>query len=288
MKLTLKNINKSFGSKEVLKDISFTFTPGVYGLLGANGTGKTTLMKLICGLITADKGTILLDGEKTPQDYAQVLGLLPQDFNYYPNFSGKDFLLYMATLKGMNRTQAKEEAERLLRIIHLDDVQNKKIVAYSGGMKRRLGIAQALLNNPQILILDEPTVGLDPKERIKFRTIISQLSTDRIIVLSTHIVSDVEAIAKEILILKNGQFIKHGSREQLLQDITGQIWEIYSNTGGVHMVHHSDDIINEKVDGKLRTLRVISPTPPTPESKMVLDPNLEDLYLYYFLEEESQ
>lgn len=286
MQLTIHHLQKSFGSKEVLKDISFTFTPGVYGLLGANGTGKTTLMKLICGLITPDKGSILLDGEKTPQDYAQDLGLLPQDFNYYPNFSGKDFLLYMASLKGMNRTQAKDDAERLLRVVHLDDVQHKKIASYSGGMKRRLGIAQALLNNPQILILDEPTVGLDPKERIKFRNIISQLSTEKIVILSTHIVSDVEAIAKEILILKDGQFIRQGSREQLLQEITGQIWEIYSNTGGVHMVHHSDDIINEKVDGKLRTLRVISPTPPTPESKMV-EPNLEDLYLYYFREEDA-
>lgn len=286
MKLTLKNVNKSFGSKKVLKGISFSFTPGVYGLLGANGTGKTTLMKLICGLITADQGTILLNNQETPQHYTKELGFLPQDFNYYPNFSGKDFLLYMATLKGMNRSQAKQETETLLKLVHLEEVKKKKIAAYSGGMKRRLGIAQALLNNPQILILDEPTVGLDPKERIKFRNIISQLSTEKIVILSTHIVSDVEAIAKEILILKDGQFIRQGSREQLLQEITGQIWEIHLNTGDISIVHHSYDIINEKVDGKLRTLRVISPTPPTPESKIV-EPNLEDLYLYYFREEDA-
>lgn len=286
MKLTLKNVNKSFGSKKVLKGISFSFTPGVYGLLGANGTGKTTLMKLICGLITADQGTILLNEKETPQHYAKVLGFLPQDFNYYPNFSGKDFLLYMATLKGMNRSQAKKETETLLKLVHLEEVKKKKIAAYSGGMKRRLGIAQALLNNPQILILDEPTVGLDPKERIKFRNIISQLSTEKIVILSTHIISDVEAIAKEILILKDGQFIRQGSREQLLQEITGQIWEISLNTADTSVIHHSDSIINEKVEGNNRILRIISPTPPTPQAKIVT-PNLEDLYLYYFREEDA-
>ncbi|MBP2621894.1 ABC transporter ATP-binding protein [Streptococcus panodentis] len=284
MKLEMIGISKSYGSKSVLKNISCEFTEGVYGLLGANGTGKTTLMNIICNLIKPSQGRIKFDDLAHAEDYIQYIGLLPQNFSYYPSFTGLDFLLYMAVLKGMAKKAAVEESGRLLKLVGLYDVRKKKIASYSGGMKQRLGIAQALLNDPKILILDEPTVGLDPKERVKFRNIISELSADKIILLSTHIVSDVEAIAKEILILKDGNFIERGSARDLLSPIEDQVWEFRLSESDWQRLSQDYVIVNERVEPDGVVLRVISAKAPAENARQAV-PSLEDLYIYHFREE---
>ncbi len=205
MELTINNITKQYGNVTVLDDVSYRFTPGIYGILGANGAGKTTLFRIICGLMRANCGNIQYDHKDIAlqaEYYRSILGFLPQDFRYYPDFTGLNFMMYIASLKGLNGKIAKKRCLDLLIQVGLDDVKNKKIRKYSGGMKQRLGIAQAMINNPEILILDEPTVGLDPKERVKFRKLISSFASEKIVLLSTHIVSDIDYIADEIIILK--------------------------------------------------------------------------------------
>ena len=193
-------------------------------MLGANGAGKTTLMRMLCGILTPTSGTISYDGvDVSEEEYRALLGYLPQDFGYYPEFSGKDFLLYMAALKGLSKESAKRRVNELLELVSLTDVAKKKIKTYSGGMKQRLGIAQALLNHPQILILDEPTAGLDPKERVRFRNLIADLGKDNIVILSTHIVSDIDRIADRILMMNNGKLVFDGIREE----ISGDLEEFY-------------------------------------------------------------
>lgn len=215
MELIIDRVSKQFKSKLAVDRISLNLQPGVYGLLGANGAGKTTLMRMICGILQPDRGTIQLDkfGAGT-EEYRSVLGYLPQDFGYYPEFTAWDFLLYMAALKGISKTSAKRRAEELLYLVSLDDVGRKKIKTYSGGMKQRLGIAQALLNHPKILVLDEPTAGLDPRERVRFRNLIEEIGMDSIVLLSTHIVSDIEHIAENVLIMKDGKLIYEGKWNQ--------------------------------------------------------------------------
>lgn len=226
----------------------------------------------------------MLDDQVQSADFYQYIGFLPQHFSYYENFTGLNFLLYMATLKGMPKRQAQKEADHLLQLVGLNDVRCKRIASYSGGMKQRLGIAQALLNDSKILILDEPTVGLDPKERVKFRNIISDLSAHKIILLSTHIVSDVEAIAKEIIILKNGQFLQKGNSQDLLATMSGKVWEFpvpdgsYLNSGE----HYA--VVNEKLTSSDRVLRVVSDERPNQQAQSV-QPTLEELYIYHFREE---
>lgn len=211
MKLVIDRLSKQYKNKIAVDSVSIKLQTGIYGLLGANGAGKTTLMRMICGILKPTSGTVSFDGiDVSEENYRSILGYLPQDFGYYPEFTGMDFLLYMAALKGITKPQAKQKAVDLLQIVSLQDVAKKKIKTYSGGMKQRLGIAQALLNQPKLLVLDEPTAGLDPKERVRFRNLIRELGKDSIVLLSTHIVSDIEHISDDILIMKSGQIIYQG------------------------------------------------------------------------------
>ena len=208
MELTVHGLTKQYKDKRAVDRVDLRLTEGINGLLGANGAGKTTLMRMLCGILKPTAGSIALDGvDVSSEDYRAVLGYLPQDFGFYPDFTGLDFLLYLAALKGLSRSHAKRKAKELLELVSLKDAGGKKIKTYSGGMKQRLGIAQALLNDPSLLIVDEPTAGLDPKERVRFRKLIAGLGQDTIVLLSTHIVSDVEKIADHMLMMSEGKII---------------------------------------------------------------------------------
>lgn len=211
MELNIDRVSKQYRNKIAVDRMSLRLGKGIYGLLGANGAGKTTLMRMICGILQPTGGSISFDGlDVSAEEYRSKLGYLPQDFGYYPEFSGRDFLMYMAALKGLKKSYAKERTGELIRFVSLENAADKKIKTYSGGMKQRLGIAQALLNHPKILILDEPTAGLDPKERVRFRNLIADYGKDAVVLLSTHIVSDIENIADSVLMMKDGQLIYNG------------------------------------------------------------------------------
>lgn len=208
MELLLNRVTRKYSGKTAVNEITARLEPGVIGLLGANGAGKTTLMRMICGILKPSSGDISFEGMDASEElYRDALGYLPQDFGYYPNFTGRGFLMYMAALKGIDRKTAKRKSSELLETVNLTNAADKKIKTYSGGMKQRLGIAQAVLNDPKIIVLDEPTAGLDPKERVRFRNLIAELGKDAIVILSTHIVSDVENIADRILIMNEGNVI---------------------------------------------------------------------------------
>lgn len=229
MELSLDRLTKHYGSKIAVDQVSATLEPGVYGLLGANGAGKTTLMRMMCAILESTSGEVLLDGKDVismGEDYRNVLGYLPQDFGYYPNYTALEFLMYVSALKGIPKKIAKKRARQLLEEVGLSHVADKKVKTFSGGMKQRVGIAQALLNNPDILILDEPTAGLDPKERVRFRNLLSDYAGDKIVILSTHIVSDIEAIADEVLLMKQGKIVLHGTVPELVQKADGKVWEL--------------------------------------------------------------
>ena len=220
MELVIDRLTKQYQNKIAVDRISLRLHRGVFGLLGTNGAGKTTLMRMLCGILQPTGGTISFDGMDVREEgYRAILGYLPQDFGYYPEFTAMDFLLYMAALKGLPRQSARRKATELLELVGLQDMGRKKIKTFSGGMKQRLGIAQALLNNPKLLILDEPTAGLDPKERVRFRNLIGQLGKDSIVLLSTHIVSDIEHIADEVLMMKDGNLIYHGPWDEQMGDL---------------------------------------------------------------------
>ena len=220
MELIIDRLSKQYKNKIAVDRISLTLHQGVYGLLGANGAGKTTLMRMLCGILRPTSGTVMFENmDVSTEDYCKELGYLPQDFGYYPNFTGRDFLMYMAVLKGMTKSRAQKRCAKLLDEVGLKEMGDKKIKTYSGGMKQRLGIAQALLSHPRILILDEPTAGLDPKERVRFRDMIAALGKESIVILSTHIVSDIEHIADRILLMKDGQIIFNGTQEEIGEDL---------------------------------------------------------------------
>ena len=220
MELVIDRLTKQFQNKIAVDRVSLRLHNGVFGLLGTNGAGKTTLMRMLCGILQPTSGTITFDGMDVREEgYRAILGYLPQDFGYYPEFTAMDFLIYMAALKGLPKPSAKRRANELLELVGLEDMGRKKIKTFSGGMKQRLGIAQALLNNPKLLILDEPTAGLDPKERVRFRNLIQQLGKDSIVLLSTHIVSDIEHIADEVLMMKDGNLIYHGAWDEQMGDL---------------------------------------------------------------------
>ena len=287
MELTLQNITKKYERELVLNDISLTLKPGIYGLLGANGAGKTTLFRIICRLMEPTHGSIKFNGKNVNQQaeaYRTNLGFLPQDFSYYPDFTGMRFMLYIAALKGLNNTVAKKRSLELLKQVGLEEMKDIKIRKYSGGMKQRLGIAQAMLNNPQILILDEPTVGLDPKERVKFRKLISSFANNKIVILSTHIVADVEYIADEIIVLKKGMILNKGTTDILLKEIQNHVWECFVNMDQINLFEDKFIVSNRKYTENGAVLRIVSTNQPALNAKKV-EPSLEDLYLYYFREE---
>lgn len=216
MELIVDRLTKQYQNKIAVDRINLKLNCGIYGLLGENGAGKTTFIRMLCGILKPTNGTVTFDGmDVSSEEYRAILGYLPQEFGYYPDFTGMDFLLYMSSLKGLTKTTAKRKAIKLFELVNLSDCAKKKIKTYSGGMKQRLGIAQALLNDPKVIILDEPTAGLDPKERVRFRNLIKELGKDSIILLSTHIVSDIENIADDVIMMKDGQIIFEGATSDI-------------------------------------------------------------------------
>ena len=287
MELTIRSLNKQYGSKKAVDGFSAVLTEGIYGLLGANGSGKTTLMRMICALMKPTSGEVLLNGTNIvdmDESYRDILGYLPQNFGCYTDFTAWDFMLYLSALKGLPRMIAEERCGELMEMAGLYDVRKKKIRTYSGGMRQRLGIAQSLINDPKILILDEPTVGLDPKERAKFRNIISDHSTGKIVLLSTHIVSDVEYIADEIMIMKHGCLSQRNRAEHVCDNINGFVWWCEVAPGEVGYYEKEFVISNLKHNGEKTELRIISEKRPSSDAVSV-SPNLEDLYLYHFKED---
>ena len=289
MELSFDRLTKHYGNKIAVDCVSATLEPGVYGLLGANGAGKTTLMRMLCAILESTSGEVLLDGQDVISmgaDYRNVLGYLTQDFGYYPNYTAMEFLMYIAALKGIPKKIARQRAKQLLEEVGLSNVANKKVGTFSGGMKQRVGIAQALLNNPDILILDEPTAGLDPKERVRFRNLLSDYAGDKIVILSTHIVSDIEAIADEVLLMKKGRFVLQGTVSELIEKTKGKVWELTVLPEEARKWQEKTTVANLRHEGKQVVLRIISDTMPTPEA-VTCEATLEDLYLYYFPTEEG-
>lgn len=277
MELKTIGLTKKFGSKTAVNDLNITLSNGVYGLLGANGAGKTTFMRLLCNIQNPTSGKVLLNGKNIVglgEQYRNLLGYLPQNFGYYPDFTALDFLLYVAALKGLNERTARKKSKDLLEAVALSAESNHKIKTFSGGMKQRLGIAQAMLNDPRILILDEPTAGLDPKERVRFRNLISAFSKDRIVILSTHIVSDVEFIAEEIVMMKSGQIVHFGKPQEITSEINGQVWECLVPTAYAEKYAATYNTSNlRNTDNNQTILRIIADRPPM-ENAVRVQPNL--------------
>lgn len=287
--LEIDGVSKRFGDFYAVDDIHLQLKQGVYGLLGANGAGKTTFMRMICTLLNPTEGEIRYEGApvlKLGERYRNVLGYLPQEFGYYPQFTAEEYLLYIAALKGMKGNYAKARTKELLELVSLEKTGKKKVKNFSGGMKRRLGIAQAVLNDPEILVLDEPTAGLDPKERIRFRNLISEMAEERIVLLSTHIVSDVENIANEILIMKDGKIQASGTVEHLSETLKGKVWKCLMTHEEASYAEENYTVCNRKKEEGGIVLTLISDKKPSFNAKE-MEPSLEDVYMYYFGEEVS-
>lgn len=284
--LTLDKVSKHYKNKIAVDQVSLKLHSGVYGFLGANGAGKTTLLRMLCGVLKPSLGSILCNGSDIrilDSEYRYLLGYLPQDFGYYPNFTARRYLEYLAALKAMPKDLISTKVQEMLCLTGLEEAANQKLKTFSGGMLRRIGIAQALINDPEILILDEPTSGLDPKERIRFRNIISAMSKGRIVILSTHIVSDVDFIADEILLMKQGQIIKQGTLKEVTGSIDGNVWEYLSSPKEAMQLNDTFAISSLKNEGEHIRLRIISQACPR-EGAIPVAPGLEDVYLYYFEE----
>ncbi|GMQ60680.1 ABC transporter ATP-binding protein [Vallitalea sediminicola] len=285
-RLEIQNITKTYGKKNANDNINIILENGVYGLLGPNGSGKTTLMKQITTLTTPSKGEIKYNGKNIvnlDDEYRTLIGYLPQEFGVYKNFSAKQFLQYVAALKGLNSKKSSKKIAELLNIVGLFEVRNKQVGKFSGGMKRRVGIAQALLNDPKILILDEPTAGLDPQERARFRNLISQISRDKIIILSTHIISDIESIAKETIMIKEGAILMKGTHKDILGAMEGNVYTIRTaSEEEVHEIQNKYKTVNIQRGVNDIELRVISDKMPHYKETQVVEPKFEDVYMFYF------
>lgn len=283
LELRLDRVTKRFGSKTAVENVNFTLTNGVYGLLGANGAGKTTLMRMMCGLLAPDEGEIRFQGEQIGRmgaEYRRILGYLPQDFGYYPDFTAERYLKYLAQLKALPPHRISDRLEEIWELTGLGDARKQRLKAFSGGMLRRLGIGQALLNDPEVLILDEPTSGLDPKERIRFRNIISSLGKDRIVLLSTHIVQDVEFIADCVFLMKDGRLAEAGSVQGIAGRVHGKVWECLVDEAWAGRLSERFLVSNLKYEGGRVYLRIVSSERPVPDAREC-EPNLEDVYLFY-------
>lgn len=288
MELKIEHLSKQFKDKRAVDDACITLTPGVWGLLGANGAGKTTLMRMIADIMTPTGGAIYYDGadiRKMGESYRNIFGFLPQDFGYSRDFTVKDYLEYVAALKDVPARETTKKINYLLDILTLSDVKRKKIAQLSGGMKRRVGIAQAMLNDPKILVMDEPTAGLDPGERVRFRNFISEFSHDRIVLISTHIVSDIEYIATRNAIMKAGKIVDVGTTDELVKEIEGKVWTCSVPAGDLSSYEMGLRVINRRGedDGQV-SIRYLSETPEI-SGAVAVSPRLEDLYLWYFPQE---
>lgn len=291
MKLEIRNVNKKFKDKIAVNNASATLTPGVWGLLGANGAGKTTLIKMITGISTPSQGEILYNGksiDELGEGYRNLLGFLPQEFICAPEFTVYSFLQYVAALKGMDKSETIEMIDKTLEILNLSDVKYKKVVKLSGGMRRRVGISQAILNDPKILILDEPTAGLDPGERIKLRNFITEISKNKIVLLSTHIVSDIEYISTSNLIMKDGKFVYSGTTDELISKIKNKVYEASISNREYAEKETQLNVVNVKQqdDGNV-LIRYISDKDDVLNNSKLTKAHLEDFYLWVFPEDRS-
>lgn len=290
--LELKNVTKTYKHKNANENINLTLESGVYGLLGPNGAGKSTLMKQMATITSPTSGKILYNNKDVvslDEEYRAVVGYLPQDFDAYKNFKAKEFLMYMAALKGMDKKESKKRVDELLELVGLSQVSNKLVSKFSGGMKRRVGIAQALLNNPKILILDEPTAGLDPQERTRFRNLLSQIGKDTIVILSTHIISDIESVAKETIMIKDGKVLLQGTHKQILEDMNGKVYTVTTTDESViNEIQNKFKVvsINRGIDNT--SVRFISETKPSYENMEATNPRFEDVYMFYFELEDAR
>ncbi len=290
MELYMKHITKQFKDFTAVNDISLRITPGIWGLLGANGAGKTTLMRIIAGIMKPDQGEILYDGipiSELKESYRDVFGYLPQEFGFYPEFTVRNYLEYVSVLKGLTKEDSRRKIDELLEQLTLSDVRNKKISKLSGGMKRRVGIAQALLNEPEVLILDEPTSGLDPGERVRFRNLLSEFANGRIVLISTHIVSDVEYIATQNAIMKNGELLARGTTEELVKLVDQKVWSARIPITDLPKYERNLQIVNiRNEDNGQLSIRYLARHPYTNDS-IPVSPHLEDLYLWLFPQEKN-